>query len=206
MKRLALALAIVGAATAAAETPRYEAPAPGSYELPVILQLGEHRLLDSRGEPAPVLGVEAGDATIVSFVYLSCTEACPLATATLHQLDRRLARDPALRERVQLVTVSFDPQRDTPQRMADALAGVAPQGRWRFLTARDPAMLEPVLRDFGQDAVWLPGPGGADPDRLRHVLKVFLVDDTGAVRNIYSTGLLDPRLVVADVRTILGLP
>lgn len=206
MKRLGLALCIAWATTAVAEAPRYEAPSPGSYDLPVILQLGEHQLVDAQGQLTPVPGVEAGHAAIVSFVYLSCTEACPLATATLHQLDRRLARDPALRKRVRLVTVSFDPHRDTPERMAEVGAGLAPLGRWHFLTARDPAMLEPVLQDFGQDAVWLSGGDGASPDRLRHVLKVFLVDDTGAVRNIYSTGLLDPRLVVADVRTVLGLP
>jgi hypothetical protein len=39
---------------------------------------------------------------------------------------------------------------------------------------------------------------------MRHVLKVFLVDHTGAVRNIYSTGVLDPRLVLNDLRTVVG--
>ena len=63
-----------------------------------------------------------------------------------------------------------------------------------------------MLRDFGQDAVWIPSSEGSAPDRLRHVLKVFLVDDSGAVRNIYSTGLMEPGLVLADVRTVLGLP
>ena len=46
--------------------------------------------------------------------------------------------------------------------------------------------------------------GDAAPDRLRHVLKVFLVDDERRVRNVYSTGLMDLRLVVNDLRTVLG--
>jgi len=37
---------------------------------------------------------------------------------------------------------------------------------------------------------------------LRHVLKVFLVDDARRVRNVYSAGMLDPDLVLADVATI----
>jgi hypothetical protein len=37
-----------------------------------------------------------------------------------------------------------------------------------------------------------------------HVLKVFLVDGRRDVRNVYSTGLLDPRLVAADVETVLA--
>ena len=37
---------------------------------------------------------------------------------------------------------------------------------------------------------------------LRHVLKVFLVDDQLRVRNVYSSGMLDPELVLSDVETV----
>jgi cytochrome oxidase Cu insertion factor (SCO1/SenC/PrrC family) len=199
-------LVLALAAGATADEPLYEAPTPGSYELPPILRVDEHELIGPDGAPAPLLGLSSGDAAIVSFVYLSCGEACPLSTATLHRLDRELAGDPTLRERVQLVTVSFDPARDTPKRMAALVEALEPRGRWRFLTAPDEAAIAPVLADFGQDAVWIPSRDGHAPDRLRHVLKVFLVDDAGAVRNIYSTGLLDLRLLLADLRTILKRP
>ena len=62
-----------------------------------------------------------------------------------------------------------------------------------------------MLADFGQDAVWIPaGDEAQPPDRLRHVLKVFLVDARKQVRNIYSTGLMDRRLVLNDLRTVLA--
>ena len=38
---------------------------------------------------------------------------------------------------------------------------------------------------------------------LNHTLRVFLIDRAGNIRNIYSSGTLDPRLVLADVRTLL---
>ena len=107
-----------------------------------------------------------------------------------------------LARRVELVTVSFDPRRDRPAAMAALRERMAPKGRWRFLTAMDDASLRPVLADFGQDAVWIPG-GKNAPDSLRHVLKVFLVDSTGDIRQIYSTGFLDLRLVLADLKTLL---
>ena len=82
---------------------------------------------------------------------------------------------------------------------------LAPKGRWRFLTSNGPDALAPVLADFGQDAVWIPADGEtAAPERLRHVLKVFLVDEHRDIRNVYSTGLLDPRLVMNDLRTVLS--
>jgi protein SCO1 len=38
---------------------------------------------------------------------------------------------------------------------------------------------------------------------LYHTLRVFLIDREGLIRNIYSSGTLDPRLIVADVKTLL---
>jgi len=185
--------------------PRFEAPAPGSYELPAIDYVTEHYLLGTSGKPEPLLHLAKGELAIVSFVYLSCGEACPLSTAMLHRLDGELAKSPDLSSRVALVTVSFDPRRDTPEKMRALRAALAPRGRWRFLTARNERALRPVLADFGQDAVRIVDEANA-PDSLRHVLKVFVVDASGAIRQIYSTEFLDPRLVLADLRTLLGAP
>jgi len=181
---------------------RFDAPVPGSYELPAIDRVAPHDLLGISGLPERLIAIGPGELALVSFVYLSCDEACPLSTALLLQLDRALGEDPDLAKRIELVTVSFDPARDTPQAMAELHDRMAPRGRWRFLTAKDEASLRPVLADFGQDAVWIPG-GKNVPDALRHVLKVYLVDAGGAVRQIYSTGFLDVRLVLADLRTLL---
>jgi cytochrome oxidase Cu insertion factor (SCO1/SenC/PrrC family) len=187
----------------AAPPARFEAPAPGSYELPAIDRVSQHHLLGTRGAPEPLIALRDGELALVSFVYLNCGEACPLATAMLHRLDGELAKDAALAKRVELVTVSFDPKRDTPAQMRALRERLAPRGRWRFLTAANEAALRPVLADFGQDAVWIPGEANT-PDSLRHVLKVFVIDPNGAVRQIYSTGFLDVRLVIADLRTLLA--
>ena len=190
MRRLALGLA--AALALGASAPRFEPPAPGSYALPPILAVHDRNVLDEQGRETPLLGLARGEAALVSFVFLSCPDACPAATAELARLDRRLAEQPALARRVQLVTVSFDPLHDPPARMAALRASLAPRGRWRFATAASPAAIAPVLADFGQD------------ETPSHVLKIFLVDDAGRVRNIYSTGLLDVRLMLADLETLLG--
>jgi cytochrome oxidase Cu insertion factor (SCO1/SenC/PrrC family) len=91
--------------------------------------------------------------------------------------------------RVRLATVTFDPARSD----------------WRFLTAASPAAIAPVLAAFGQDAVRLVGPDAEALGLYRHVLKVFLVDASGAVRNVYSSGFLSPDLVLTDARTVLAI-
>jgi cytochrome oxidase Cu insertion factor (SCO1/SenC/PrrC family) len=207
---LAIASALARAGPVAGAVPDdapplgYELPAAGSYELPPILRVADYELLDSGGAPARILDLEAGELVFVSFVYLGCHDAsgCPLALATLLRLDRALAGRPELARRVRLATVSFDPAHDRPADLARLREGLGPRAEWRFLTAADEGDLAPVLADYGQDVAALPG-GEDGAARLGHVLKVFLVDSRGDVRNVYSAGFLDHRLLVRDVETLL---
>ena len=64
--------------------------------------------------------------------------------------------------------------------------------------------LEPVLADYGQRVMRLVDPAGADTGLLGHVLKVFLVDEFLRIRNVYSAGLMDARLILNDIQTVLA--
>ena len=187
------------------ETGLYQVPEPGSYELPAIRQVSDRLLLDANGETRSLLPPRGEQLTLVSFVYTSCSQAsgCPAAFATLRQLDRRLALRPEHAKRVRLVTVSFDPERDTPERMARVRSQLAPRTDWRFLTAADPEVLAPILDEFGQRVYERVTDSRVPTGVLEHVLQISLVDSERAVRNVYSSGLLDPALVVADLETLL---
>jgi cytochrome c peroxidase len=184
--------------------PTFAPPAPGTYELPPIDTLRDHAVLDADGEDT-TLGTLIGDRlAVVSFIYGSCAEAtgCPISTAALHRLDRLVADDPTLARDVALVTVSFDPARDTPARMAAMRRLHAPATDWQFVTTRDQAMLRPLLDDFGQPIAELRYADGTPTGVFRHVLKVFLVDRAWRVRNVYSVGFLHPQVVLNDLRTL----
>ena len=94
----------------------------------------------------------------------------------------------------------FDPIRDTPDAMR-TYAGSREKGsapRWYFLTTRSARELEPLVEGFGQDVRRTPS--GRE---LSHVLKVFLIDRAGDVREIYSSNFLHPRIVLNDIETLL---
>ncbi len=184
----------------------FEPPAPGTYELPPIDVVREHALLGPDGKAAPLLGLGPGQVALVSFVYRGCSDAkgCPAALALLRRLDREIAADPALTARTRLVTASFDPANDTPERMAELRSHMEPRSDWRFVTAPDEPALTPVLDDYGQDLVRVVLENGEESGVLRHVLKVFLVDADLAIRNVYSAGFLDWRIVLNDIRTVLA--
>lgn len=185
--------------------PEYTPPAPGSYRLPVVDTIDDHPLLDAEGRRTSLFALKRDRLAVVAFIYTSCAEAggCPVSTAVLHRLDRLLAADPVLAGAATLVTVSFDPERDTPPRMARVRDLHQPQADWRFATAADQAELEPLLADLGQPVVKLRYPDGRWSGLFRHVLKVFLLDHEHRVRNVYSVGLLNPALVLNDLKTLL---
>ncbi len=101
------------------------------------------------------------------------------------------------------MTCSFDPERDTPERMAELARLMEPKGDWRFLTAADVDAIDPVLADYDQDILRVATDEGESP-LFAHLLRVFLVDAEGQVRNVYSASFLDWRVVLNDVRTLLG--
>lgn len=183
--------------------PEYTPPAPGSYTLPVIKAVSDHPLVDSDAEPSTVFTLKSSHLAVVAFVYTTCTEAagCPLSQAVMQRIDRSLALEPELASHVRLISISFDPERDTPARMKTVRGFFQPQTSWYFATTRDEGELQPLLDDFGQTVAKLYADGKWS-GLFRHVLKVFVLDADNRIRNIYSAGFLNPQLVLNDLRTL----
>jgi cytochrome oxidase Cu insertion factor (SCO1/SenC/PrrC family) len=185
----------------------YEAPKPGTYSLPVIKVAADGALLDATGKSIRLAELTHGRVTVMSFIYTRCAaaKACPYATGVLKELHRASVEDAALAKQLRLVSLSFDPAIDTPERMATYSAvaarepGAAP---WHFVTTQSQSELKPILAAYGQAVDRKQNP--FDPTGpLNHSLRVFLLDPAGNIRNIYSSGTLDPRLVLADIKTLI---
>jgi cytochrome oxidase Cu insertion factor (SCO1/SenC/PrrC family) len=198
--------------TSAADLPRdsdydYDPPVPGSYTLPVVKPAADGALLDSNNKAINLRDLTHGRITVLSFIYTRCAapKACPYATSVLGQLHDLSAKDESLEKNMRLVSISFDPEFDTPQRLATYSENVREEKsgcEWRFVTAKSRAELEPILAAYDQAVD--KRPNESDPQgSLYHTVRVFLIDRAGRVRNIYSSGTLDPRLVLADVKTLL---
>jgi cytochrome oxidase Cu insertion factor (SCO1/SenC/PrrC family) len=178
-------------------------PPPGSYRLPVIQAGPVGEVLDEAGRGHPLAQLTQGRITLMGLVYTRCHDAqgCPRATWAFSQVRGLLRADPALERRVRLVTLSFDPEHDTPRAVAEYARNVrAPGGGadWRFYTTRSNAQLAPILDALGQDVAR----ARESPDDFEHTVKVFLLDPRGDVREIYSSAWLVPEIIVNDIRTI----
>ena len=208
-----LAIAALNGTLLATDLPRtadhdYDPPAPGTYRLPIVKPAADGEVLDSQGEPLRLSELTHGRVTVMSFIYTRCAaaKACPMATGVLAQLHNLSAEDAALAKNLRLVSISFDPSGDTPSRMA-AYSELAHSNKsaaeWRFITTASQDKLQPIIDAYGQAVDRKKNPN--DPTGpLNHTLRVFLIDRHGQIRNIYSSGTLDVRLVLADLKTLLA--
>ena len=203
-----LALGQAARAQALVQSPeqQFVAPAAGSYSLPVIQDAANGWVLDGNWLPRRLSRYTQGAITLLSFIYTYCSDpiGCPLAYVTFDTIRRAVLADPTLHGRVRLVSLSFDPGNDTPSAMrayggANADNGNAP---WHFLTTYSTRLLAPILADFGQDVDIELDSRGTSTRARTHMLKVFLIDARGQVREIYSAAFLHPQVMLNDIRTL----
>ena len=185
----------------------YDPPVPGSYLLPVIKVAADGEIIDSNSKSLNLSKLTHGRITLLSFIYTRCAapKACPYAAGVLSQLHALSADDKALATNMRLVSISFDPAYDTPQRLAEYSEGMRDEKsgcEWRFATAKSREALDSILNGYGQ-AVDKRSNANDPQGPLYHILRVFLIDREARIRNIYSSVTLDPRLVLADVKTLL---
>ncbi len=84
---------------------------------------------------------------IISFIYTSCTDICPLTTARLSQLEERLG-DLVGRE-IFFISMTVDPKRDTPERLQQFSSAFTTGPGWTFVTG-DPEDIRAINYKFGE--------------------------------------------------------
>jgi protein SCO1/2 len=201
-----MASATVDPGVASAPRMEFSPPSPGSYKLQNIQRVTDALLLDSTGHAIRLSAVTQGKITLLTFFYTYCVDplGCPFAHTTLADLRDRVRDDRALTGRVRFVSVSLDPTHDTPAMVASygQEFTIDPKFEWRFLTARRVPDLLPVLDDFGQDVSVDVDEKGRATRTLHHMLKMFLIDAHGEVREIYSLAFLQPQVMFNDIKTL----
>jgi len=211
---LLASLACGGVALAHPVDPRppldFDPPSPGSYALLRIMPAPDGDVLGIDGRTQRLSRFTRNRITLLGFIYTTCVdpEGCPLAYRVFDTLKQTIVGAPALRDRIQFVTLSFDPARDSPAVMrfyAGSRARNERGGlRWYFLTTRSARELMPLVEGFGQDVRYTVDRTDHQPRReLSHVLKVFLIDRAGFIREIYTSTFLYPKIVLNDIETLL---
>lgn len=154
----------------------------------------DFRLTDHTGRPRSLADFR-GKVVVMFFGYTHCPDVCPTTLGDMAQVMKVLGPDA---ERVQVLFVTLDPARDTPQLLAQYVPAFHP----RFLGLYgDEATTRKVAADF---KVFYQKQAGAGPDSytLDHGANTFVFDPQGRLRLLFGYGSgVDP--MVHDIKQLL---
>jgi protein SCO1/2 len=149
------------------------------------------------------LGSFRGHVLLVTFIYTRCPFAnyCPLVSHDFAEIYAETKKDPKLAKSVRLLTISFDPQHDTPpvlRKYGESfrdVTGVAPFDRWEFAAA--PAKELPQMANFF-------GLTYSDNNgKIVHSMSTTVIAPDGKVYKWYDGNDWRPSQLVADATQAL---
>ena len=184
----------------------YDLPVPGTYELYNIGKARNGEVVNGKGENIHLHNVMDGRITLLSFIYSNCTDTngCPLATSVFYKIQEKLKTDKILLSKLKMISLSFDPEYDTPEIMnlyGKDLSYI--DADWSFLTTNSLKKLNPILKEYDQPVIRKYTVDGKYDGVQSHLLRVFLIDGNKLIRNVYNVDFLHPDLLINDIKTLL---
>ncbi len=147
-----------------------------------------------------------GKVIVMTFLYTSCADACPLTAAKLRD-TYELIKDKA--DNVAFVAITVDPDRDTPNKIKEFSDRWDMTDRWDFLTGRE-AFLQPLWQELwagpikGDARSSNSTTGGNSADaagasyEVQHAAPVHLTDKEGRVQIVYGNAI-EPYDIAHDI-------
>ena len=175
-------------APSAAESATVQASSGESFS---IFELGS-RWKDQHGRDVTIEDV-SGKATVVALIYTSCTHTCPLIVGALKRIESGVREH---QQDVRFLLVSIDPDRDTPNRLAQWAADTRlDESRWTLLSGSN--------ADIRQLAVTLDVRYQVQQDgEIAHTNGFSVIDRNGHVVHVQG-GYSDVEQSVAAIRALL---
>lgn len=151
-------------------------------------------LTDHHGVPRTLADFR-GKVVTLFFGYVQCPDVCPTALSGMSQVMRELGPDA---DRVQVLFVTVDPERDTPELLAEYM----PAFDRRFLGLYGtPDRIAAVAQDF---RVFYRKSGDVDGHyTIDHTAGTYVFDPEGRLR-LYVKHGEDPQVIAADLRALLA--
>lgn len=160
-------------------------------------QVGDYIFRDTRGQRVR-LSDYRGKPLVISMIYSSCADVCPVITSTLEGVDA-IARDALGDDAYNIITIGFDVADDNPVRMQSFARkyGVTVSDHWRFLSGDLPSILS-LSEDIGFQ--FFESPKGFD-----HLTQTTILDGDGKVyRHIYGETFQTPHFVEPLKNLVFG--
>jgi protein SCO1 len=179
---------------------RYSSPqielATGTYLAPARA-VPDFSLIDQHGAPFGPRNLD-GHWSLMFFGYTNCPDFCPATLAMLATMEKNLLAQRQVRP--QVVFVSVDARRDTPQQLAKYVPYFDPS--FIGVTAADQSTVEALARKLGVAVAIVPSAGGGYT--VDHSSAIFVVDPRGKIAAILI-GPFTPANLAADFDRVVAV-
>nr|WP_169084014.1 SCO family protein [Paenibacillus sp. PL91]MBC9200310.1 SCO family protein [Paenibacillus sp. PL91] len=171
---------------------------PEKETLPIEKAAPAFELSDLDGNEVTLASTN-GKARIVYFYFANCPDVCPPTTFLLSQVQDQLEAEGKLGTKAELISITFDPLRDTPEVIRDfAKRHFADFNGWQFLRG-DEAETMQLAKDFGIGVI------KNEDGSFMHTNAITIVDQDGQIRKWIngSKEELTADQIVAELNKIL---
>jgi protein SCO1/2 len=174
------------------------APAEAVHPPPPGAEVPDFPLINQDGKRIH-LHQYRGKALLLTFIYTRCPlpDYCPLLSRNFAKILEQLRSDPSLAASTHLLSISIDPEYDTPAVLRryglDCAGKSSPFERWEFASG-SPEQVRKVAEFFGL-SYW------SERGQIVHALVTALIGPDGKVRKIYPGNQWQPADVLTDLRS-----
>lgn len=143
-----------------------------------------------------------GKVWLVNFIYTNCPDTCPIQSAQMREIQEDFEKESDLR----LVSITVDPERDTPEVLSEyAQRFSADAARWFFLTGEKETIYKFAQEGFRLGAVELPHEKRPESGATHtHSPRFVLIDRDAQIRGYYvSTEVEAMKRLRRDLKILL---
>jgi protein SCO1 len=169
-------------------------------------EITDFKLLNQDGQPIR-LSQYKGKALALTFVYTRCPQPdqCTLMSTNFAAIEKELQQQPDVYTKTHLLSITFDPEYDTPKVMRSY--GASHSGRyadeafkhWEFATGT-PAQVKAIAEYFGVRSFKDSATG---KEELIHSLRTAVIDRQGKLVKLYRGNEWKPADIAADLKSLV---
>lgn len=148
---------------------------PAKQTLPIEKAAPAFELTNLDGQKVSLASTN-GKARIVYFYFANCPDVCPPTTFLLSQVQGQLEAEGKLGSKAELISITFDPERDTPEVIRDFVDRLSADfNGWHFLRGDEQKTLQ-LAKDFGVSVL------KNEDGSYMHMNIITIVDQNGQIR------------------------
>lgn len=175
-------------------------------KLPVVDDFGNthYNLVNQNNQPVVFPDIVKGKIVVMNYIFTNCPDICPLSTNNIRLIQQQLKKEKI--ENVQFVSLSFDPEFDTPAVLTKfAEIHNLDLSNWMFLTG-DKSVTDAIIKKVGVLAV--PNDSTVFKDGRKiyyyvHTDRIQLSDTEGKIRKNYKGSTINVEEIVRDIKGLL---